>query len=93
MWESTPKSLVNEMVNKVSPVASRETRNEGEELAITALVTGYTEKLSEVKGNAFEALDVHPFRLAFAIGNALRSLKSKRQKARFEAELERLKTI
>jgi hypothetical protein len=59
MWESTPKSLVNEIVNKVSPVASRETRNEGEELAITALVTGNTEKLSEVKGNVFEALDVH----------------------------------
>jgi len=43
----------------VSPVASRETRNEGEALAITALVTGNTEKLSEVKGNVFEALDVH----------------------------------
>ncbi|KAG6758449.1 hypothetical protein POTOM_038797 [Populus tomentosa] len=59
MWESTIKSLVNETVNKVLPVALRETRNEGEELAVTALVTGNTENLSEVKGNLYEALDVH----------------------------------
>lgn len=59
MWESTIKSLVNETVNKVLPVALRETRNEGEELAVTALVTGNTENLSEVKGNVYEALDVH----------------------------------
>ncbi|KAJ6717746.1 D-AMINOACID AMINOTRANSFERASE-LIKE PLP-DEPENDENT ENZYMES SUPERFAMILY PROTEIN [Salix purpurea] len=59
VWESTIKSLVNESVNKVLPVALRETRNEGEELAVTALVTGNTEKLGEVKRNVFEALDVH----------------------------------
>ena len=71
MWESTPKSLVNEIVNKVSPVASRETRNEGEELAITALVTGNTEKLSEVKGNVFEALDVHVIQIYSNINKLL----------------------
>jgi len=71
MWESTPKSLVNEIVNKVSPDASRETRNEGEELAITALVTGNTEKLSEVKGNVFEALDVHVIQIYSNINKLL----------------------
>jgi hypothetical protein len=77
MWESTPKSLVNEIVNKVSPVASRETRNEGEELAITALVTGNTEKLSEVKGNVFEALDVHVIQIYSNINKLLVRDKSK----------------
>ncbi|KAJ6720321.1 D-AMINOACID AMINOTRANSFERASE-LIKE PLP-DEPENDENT ENZYMES SUPERFAMILY PROTEIN [Salix viminalis] len=58
MWESTIKSLVNESVNKVLAVALRETRNEGEELAVTALVTGNTEKL----GNGARVAVVGPGR-------------------------------
>lgn len=33
-------------------------RNEGEELAVTALVTGIIDKLSDVIENVFQALDV-----------------------------------
>uniref|UniRef100_A0A6N2LR69 Uncharacterized protein n=1 Tax=Salix viminalis TaxID=40686 RepID=A0A6N2LR69_SALVM len=52
------KSFLDESVQKELPAASGEMRNEGEELAVTALVTGIIDKLSDVIENVFQALDV-----------------------------------
>ncbi|XP_057981869.1 uncharacterized protein LOC131167089 isoform X2 [Malania oleifera] len=61
IWESVIQSLVNDSLSKVLPVASSERRS-GEELAITALVSGNLEKLKgneEVNGDRIsQALDV-----------------------------------
>ncbi|KAK9283542.1 hypothetical protein L1049_011789 [Liquidambar formosana] len=46
VWESVIRSLVNDSMNNVLPVALKE-RNGGEELAITTLVSGNLGKLSE----------------------------------------------
>lgn len=46
VWESMVRALVNDSMKKVLPIALKE-RNEGEELAITTLVSGNLGKLSE----------------------------------------------
>ncbi|KAJ8766076.1 hypothetical protein K2173_020592 [Erythroxylum novogranatense] len=55
MWDSGIRALVNDSVSKVLPVALKE-RSQGEELAVTTLMTGDMERLSEV--SVFEAFDV-----------------------------------
>ena len=55
-WESEVRSLVNDSMIKVLPIALKE-RSEGEELSITALVTGNLENLSPERVEKF--LDVH----------------------------------
>ncbi|PSR98767.1 D-alanine aminotransferase [Actinidia chinensis var. chinensis] len=48
-WESVIRSLVNDSVREVLPVALKE-RKSGEELAITALLSGNLGNLSEIAG-------------------------------------------
>ncbi|WRX12881.1 Aminotransferase class IV - like 2, partial [Theobroma cacao] len=62
-WESRIRSLVNNSMNQVLPIALKE-RSDGEELAVTALVCGDFEKLKEMKNvgdddGFFGVLDVH----------------------------------
>ncbi|KDP46152.1 hypothetical protein JCGZ_06663 [Jatropha curcas] len=61
IWNSAVKALVNDSMRKVLPVALTERRN-GEEFAITALVSGNSEKLSEIENlsgeNMAQVLDV-----------------------------------
>lgn len=63
-WESGIRSLVNNSMNQVLPIALKE-RPDGEEMAVTALVCGDFEKLKEMKNAAddengvFQVLDVH----------------------------------
>ncbi|XP_065872499.1 uncharacterized protein [Euphorbia lathyris] len=61
MWNSAFKVLVNDPMRKILPVALRE-RSDGEELAITTLVSGDLDKLAEMENvsgeRVVEALDV-----------------------------------
>ncbi|XWS75099.1 hypothetical protein CRYUN_Cryun01aG0055800 [Craigia yunnanensis] len=62
-WESMIRSLVNNSMNQVLPIALKE-RSDGEELAVTALVCGDLEKSKEMKNlvdddGVFQVLDVH----------------------------------
>ncbi|KAG4151708.1 hypothetical protein ERO13_D04G082400v2 [Gossypium hirsutum] len=66
-WESRIRSLVSNSLNQVLPIALKE-RSNGEELAVTALVSGDIEKLKAMKNvggggdddnGAFQVLDLH----------------------------------
>ncbi|TYH76623.1 hypothetical protein ES332_D04G097800v1 [Gossypium tomentosum] len=66
-WESRIRSLVSNSLNQVLPIALKE-RSNGEELAVTALVSGDIEKLKAMKNvggggdddnGAFQILDLH----------------------------------
>ncbi|KAL5569234.1 hypothetical protein UlMin_025809 [Ulmus minor] len=61
-WESVVHGLVNDSMGKVLPIALKE-RGNGEELSITALISGNLEKLSEIEdlgGERFGRIfDVH----------------------------------
>ncbi|PON44416.1 Aminotransferase class IV [Parasponia andersonii] len=63
IWESELRGLVNDSMSKVLPIALNE-RTEGEELSITALVTGNLENLSRESVGKF--LDVHVYIDAYA---------------------------
>ncbi|XP_044507834.1 uncharacterized protein LOC123227198 isoform X2 [Mangifera indica] len=62
MWESMVKSLVNDSMNKVMPIALKE-RRDGEELSVTALFCGDFDKLGGMENVGFENIckvfDVH----------------------------------
>ncbi|XP_031253914.1 uncharacterized protein LOC116111895 isoform X1 [Pistacia vera] len=62
MWESMVKSLVNDSMNKVMPIALKERRDE-EELAVTVLFSGDFDKLSGMENvgieNMCKIFDVH----------------------------------
>lgn len=66
-WESRIRSLVSNSLTQVLPIALKE-RSNGEELAVTALVSGDREKLKAMKNvggggdddnGVFQALDLH----------------------------------
>ncbi|KAF2318604.1 hypothetical protein GH714_009307 [Hevea brasiliensis] len=61
IWDSAVKALVDDSVGKVLPVALRE-RKDGEELAITALVSGDSKKMRKIENlsrkSIVEVLDV-----------------------------------
>ncbi|XWS07887.1 hypothetical protein CRYUN_Cryun41cG0031000 [Craigia yunnanensis] len=62
-WESRIRSLVNNSMNQVLPIALKE-RSDGEELAVTALICGDLTKLKEMKNvvdddGVFQVLDLH----------------------------------
>ncbi|XP_050211052.1 uncharacterized protein LOC126661266 [Mercurialis annua] len=66
-WESKIKSMVNDSVKKVLPLALEE-RKFGEELAITALVSGDFEKLEKIEDLGCENCDVGLFDVCLHIG-------------------------
>lgn len=57
-WESSVRDLVHDSLSKVLEIALEERRN-GEELSVTALITGNLEKLSE--GENFDEEQVSKF--------------------------------
>jgi hypothetical protein len=64
MWEPAVRALVNDSMNKVLPIVMKE-RSDGEELSVTTLVSGNSERLSGI-GNVdvervCEALDVYVY--------------------------------
>lgn len=61
------RSLVNDSMSKVLPIAMKERRSDGEELSVTTLVSGNIERLSGIgnvdddDGRVCQALDVYVY--------------------------------